>query len=114
MSFRISIYGMEYSPLPTTEYPERDIWLNAFLQDKANTQTVNGGNTDLFYRSEGTLPKSKMLAAMHPDVVKVVWKFSRWHHVVDFRPFRNNRLVRDDTVAISEGVNNYGMTLRHV
>ncbi len=34
------------------------VQFNAFLQEKATTQTMKGGNTDEFYAKEGTLPKS--------------------------------------------------------
>lgn len=63
------------------------IQFNAFLAGKATTQKIKGGNTDEFYETEGTLPKSKMLEEMHPDVAKVVWKFNRWHHQVDYSGF---------------------------
>ena len=36
--------------------------------------------------------KCVMVARMHPDVVKLVWKFSRPHHQIDYRPFRRNVL----------------------
>jgi len=51
------------------------------------------------------------LCKAHPDVVRVVWKFNRWHHQVDYRPFKNNRLRLKPDVVIPEGVNNYGMVL---
>lgn len=60
---------------------------NTFLAGKATTQKIQGGNTEEFYSKEGTLPKSQMLESMHPDVAKVVWKFSRWHHQVDYSGF---------------------------
>jgi predicted O-methyltransferase YrrM len=59
------------------------VQLNAFLQGKAATQTVKGGNTAEFYHAEnienetfketgynteGTVNKSQMLVDMHPDV----------------------------------------------
>lgn len=84
------------------------VQFNAFLQGKITTQRMTGGNTAQFYAKEGTKPKSQMLADMHPDVAKVVWKFNRWHHKVDYRPFKNNKLIRNDT-PIVKGVNNYGM-----
>ena len=90
------------------------IQFNAFLAGKMTTQQMSGGNTDDFYAHEGTLPKSKMLAEMHPDVAKVVWKFSRWHHQVDYRPFRQNKLKRREDLLIPQGVNEYGMVLRPV
>lgn len=62
----------------------------AFLQNKLGTTTLKGGNTEEFYSKEGTTRKSQMLADVHPDVAKVVWKFSRVHHEVDYSPFANN------------------------
>jgi hypothetical protein len=87
------------------------VQFNAFLQGKARTQTMTGGNTDAFYAAEGTLPKSQMLARLHGDVTRVVWKFGRWHHSVDYTPFRRNRLVRRDDVEIAAGVDDYGMRI---
>ena len=46
------------------------IQFNAFLQMKTTTQIIKGGNTEEFYSKEGTLPKSQMQVAMHPDVSK--------------------------------------------
>ena len=79
------------------------VQFNAFLQFKMNTQKLAGGNTDAFYASEGTLPKSLMLARTHPDVARVVWRFHRWHHHVDYSPFKSMGLIRrpdyDEIVA---------------
>jgi hypothetical protein len=72
------------------------VQFNAFLQYKLTTQVLGGGNTEAFYASEGTLPKSQMLVDMHPDVAKLVWRFRRWHHHVDYSPFKNLGLVRRD------------------
>ena len=52
----------------------------------------------------------KMLEELHPDVAKVVWKFNRWHHHVDYRSFKNNKLKRKEGLNIPEGINNYGIT----
>ena len=87
------------------------IQFNAFLQEKATTQTLKGGNTAEFYEKEGTLPKSKMLEDMHPDIAKVVWKFGRWHHYVDYRRFKGNKLIRKNNIVVRDEVNNYGMKL---
>jgi len=86
------------------------IQFNAFIQEKAQTQTLKGGNTEEFYAKEGTLPKSKMLADLHPDCAKVTWKFNRWHHHVDYRRFKRNPLIKKDA-PIPQGINNYGMRL---
>lgn len=66
------------------------IQVNAFLQDKMVTQALGGGNTAEFYASEGTYNKSQMLVDLHPDVAKVVWRYGRWHHEVDYSPFAKN------------------------
>ena len=77
------------------------IQFNAFLQGKAATQTVKGGNSEEFYHKEvgldadgiairkedlkvdsseryntdGTLAKSQILVDMHPDVARLVWRY---------------------------------------
>jgi hypothetical protein len=100
------------------------IQFNAFLQEKMPTQVVKGGNTEEFYHKEGTvqkgqkyadtgtIAKSKMQVAVHPDVSKLVWKFNRWHHSVDYTPFKNQKLIKKSDINISNTVNNYGMGLK--
>jgi len=65
---------------------------NCLLQDKSGTQNQKGGNTAEFYADEGTYNKSLMLQAVHPDVAKVKWRFGRWHHEVNYKPFKDNQL----------------------
>lgn len=88
------------------------IQFNAFLQGKVTTQRMKGGNTDEFYKEEGTKAKSQILEDMHPDIAKVVWKFNRWHHQVNYKPFKNNKLIRKQNIEIKEQVNEYGMYLK--
>ena len=90
------------------------IQFNAFLQGKLPTQELKGGNTDQFYALEGTYKKSKMLYEMHPDVVRMVWKFGRCHHHVDYRPFLKNKLIKKEGLVIPKGINNYGMVLKTI
>ena len=85
------------------------IQFNAFLQGKVTTQRMKGGNTEEFYKDEGTLLKSKILEDMHPDVAKVTKKFGRWHHHVNYKPFKKNSLKLVDGFAMPKGYNNYGM-----
>lgn len=93
----------------------KDGWVtvqfNAFLQGKVTTQRMKGGNMEQFYKEDGTYLKSKMLADMHPDVAKVVNRFGRYHHHVDYRPFKDNELIRNHNVVILKGTNNYGMKM---
>lgn len=86
------------------------IQFNAFLQEKVTTQRVAGGNTAEFYENEGTLPKSQYLVDQHPDVASVVWKFNRWHHSVDYGPFKKTPLIRRPGIN-PKGVNEYGMVM---
>lgn len=68
------------------------VLFNTVLQRKTATQVIQGGNTAEFYSHEGTLDKSKMQAQLHPDVSRVMWRFGRWHHYVDYRRFKGLRL----------------------
>ena len=106
------------------------VQFNAFLQGKMATQTVAGGNTAEFYHVEnaesekwktidmeegynadGTIRKSQMLQDMHPEHVKVEWRYGRWHHYVNYEPFKKNKLKLKADVKVNEGVNEYGMIL---
>ena len=82
----------------------------AFLQGKAATMTMKGGNTDELYKN-GRLEFAKSLQKQHPDVTKVTQKFGRWHHHVDYRPFKRNKLIKKKGLNIPDKVNNYGMVL---
>lgn len=94
----------------------KDGWVtvlfSAFLQLKLTTQTVAGGNHADFYAKEGTMPKSQMLVDLHPDVARIAWRFGRWHHFVDYSPFRGNRLRLRPGVEIPDGVDDFGMRLQ--
>jgi hypothetical protein len=87
------------------------VLFNAFLQNKSTTQKVKGGCNADFYQVEGTSPKSEMQVKLHPDVSKVVYRFHRIHHYVDYTPFKNNKLIRKGGIAIPELPNDYGMKL---
>ncbi len=77
------------------------VQFNAFLQWKVWTQTIGGGNTAEFYAKEGTAPKSEMLKAVHPDVTRLVWKFNRHHHHVDYKRFKQPLRRRPDAEMVS-------------
>jgi hypothetical protein len=100
------------------------VQFNAFLQDKMQTQKLKGGNTSEFYHAEGvveegkkysdtgTIAKSMMQVKVHPDVSKIVHKFGRVHHHVDYSSFKNNKLIKYDNAVIRDGIYNYGMELK--
>lgn len=91
------------------------ILFNAFLANKKATMRMKGGNTDELYRQDGQfdgrLEMARSLQRQHPDVTKVVWKWGRWQHQVDYRPFAGNRLIRRRGVSVPGGVDDYGMRL---
>jgi len=90
------------------------IQFNAFLQGKVPTQTIKGGNTKEFYANEGTVAKSKMQVAMHPDVSRLVYKFSRVHHSVDYSDFKNHKLIKKDPSRAYAPIDDYGLVLKNV
>lgn len=92
------------------------ILFNAFLCNKKATMTMKGGNTESLYKldnNDGRLLMAQSLQKQHPDVTKIVWKWNRWQHKVDYTPFKANKLKLKEGVIIEDGPNNYGMVLTH-
>jgi len=87
------------------------ILFNAFLAGKVTTMRMKGGNTDDLYSGDGRKKMAESLKKQHPDCVEVVWKFGRWHHQVDYRRFKKNKLVRTAGVHFENKINEYGMVL---
>jgi hypothetical protein len=90
----------------------------ALLMDKPDTVGVRngtplkGGNTDTVYASDDHRRAfAESLKVQHPDVVKVAWKFNRWHHDVDYSPFRSNRPRLRPNITPTVGENEFGMRL---
>jgi hypothetical protein len=85
------------------------VQFNAFLQDKVRTQTLSGGNTAEFYAAEGTAPKSGMLRRVHPDCTRLVEKYGRAHHRIEYSRIALPVLRRRQGVA--SVVRDYAMRL---
>lgn len=86
---------------------------NCFLANKETTMRAKGGNTDTIYnQGDNRLEFAKSLEEMHPDVAKVTWKFGRWHHQVDYRPFKKNKLIKNQGLVFENKINNYGMVIK--
>jgi len=64
---------------------------------KVTTMQMKGGNTDELYvktgEFDGRLEMAKSLYLQHPDVTKITRKWGRWQHHVDYRRFKNNKLI---------------------
>jgi len=93
------------------------ILFNAFLQGKCATQTVTGGNTEEVYQADKldyedtTQEKTMVLYNLHPDVVRVVKRYGRWHHDVNYDRYQINKLQFVDGFELPKRINNYNMKL---
>lgn len=102
---------------------------NAFLADKTTTMRMTGGNTDELYQGNGyalgrstaltqsmheaVLEKAMTLQRMHPDIVQVKKKWGRWHHEVDYSPFRDNvlELATPSSSEVFDDTDDFGFRL---
>ena len=85
---------------------------NCFLQNKAHTMSVKGGNTPIYTTGDLRETFVDSLVRQHPDVAWKVWRYNRWHHEVDFSKFKHNdpRLKPELKNRLGSGnINNYGM-----
>jgi len=92
------------------------VLFNAFLCGKVTTMRMKGGNTENVY-NDGTNRKAfaESLTFQHPDVVKTVWRFNRWHHQVNYKKFSLNKLIlKEEFRNIKNEVNNFGMVLKNI
>ena len=46
-----------------------------------------------------------MIEDLHPDVSKVVWKFNRWHHHVNYNVYSENKpIIKFEAKEIDYGL----------
>ncbi len=80
-----------------------------FLADKVTTQRCKGGNTDTVYvDGDRRLKFAQSLKEQHPDVVRIVEKWGRYHHKVDWGVFAENR----PRLKAKYPIRNYGISLQ--
>lgn len=85
---------------------------NCFLADKLKTLTQKGGNTDTIYaEKDGLLLKTQSLVDQHGDVAKLINRFGRVHHHVDYSSFKNLTPEYKEHVVVEDVTNEYGMVL---
>lgn len=89
------------------------IQFRAFLQGKAATLTMRGGNTDELYKDDGRLKMAQSLENQHPDCVKIRQKWGRYQHLVSYKRFKTNKLIRKPEIALPSDPE-YGMKLVEV
>jgi hypothetical protein len=94
----------------------KDGWVtltfNCFLQNKMTTMSMKGGNTDSIYAEDNERREfAESLFRQHPDCVKVVKRYNRWHHEVDYSKFEENALILKKNINLNEypKVNEFGM-----
>lgn len=96
------------------------VLFRALVMDKHDTafssgKALKGGNTDTVYSGgDHRRAFAESLAEQHPDVARVTWKFGRWHHEVNYRPFRGNKLKLRAGIVPTVGPNEHGMRLVRV
>ena len=83
---------------------------NAFLCDKMRTMTVKGGLTD-DYQGDGRLRMAESLQKQHPHLVKVITRWGRPQHYVDYSVFKKNKPILKPEFNDISGIDNYGMFL---
>jgi hypothetical protein len=88
------------------------VLFRAFVCRKVATMRMKGGNTDELYRDDGRYKMAVSLYKQHPDVVKVAYKWNRWQHQVDYRPFMKNKPILKPGIEIKDGIDNFNMTVK--
>ncbi len=82
------------------------ILFSAFMCDKSRTMTMKGGNTDDLYKQDkkfdGRLEMAKSLQRQHPDVTTIKYKWGRWQHSVNYKPFQKNKLIKKKEIDYSK------------
>ena len=77
---------------------------------------MKGGNTEEVYKlgEEGFDKRMKFVESLieqHPDVVKKIWRFDRWHHYVDYRVFSGLKPIYKEGMNFKTDPNENGMVL---
>lgn len=89
------------------------VLFQAFLADKVRTMVLGGGNTPI-YQGDGRRKMAEELRSRHPDVTKVVWKWCRWQHEVNYAPFAANPLRLRPGRSALRGVDEHGMEFQRL
>jgi hypothetical protein len=91
----------------------KDDWctiiFNAFLCGKRTTLVQKGGNAEI-YEDDGRLKMAQSLEEQHPDIVRVIRRFNRWQHYVDYSGFTQT-LKRKEGLNLVNKINNYGLKI---
>ena len=87
------------------------ILFNCLLADKLKTLTQKGGNTDTIYaETDGLLLKAQSIVEQHSDVAKVITRFGRTHHYVNYSSFKDLKPIEANK-NVNCVINDYEMIL---
>ncbi len=87
------------------------VLFQAFQCGKIPTLMVKGGNAQIYNQTDERKEFAESLRKQHPSIVKVVRRFNRWHHQVDYSAFKANELKLKKGTVIKQGIDDYGMEL---
>lgn len=87
------------------------ILFNTFLCGKVPTLNMKGGNSSIYINTNERKEFAESLQKQHPNIVRIVRKFNRWHHQVDYSSFKNNKLIFQSGIKVKNSIDNYGMQL---
>jgi hypothetical protein len=96
------------------------IVFNAFLHEIMTTMVQKGGMTDLYEEKMdsganlGRLKMARRLVELHPDVTQIYFRWGRWQHLVDYRPFKANKLKLREGFEPPHGFDEHGLVLEHL
>jgi len=90
------------------------ILFNCLLADKLTTLTQTGGNTcGIYAEKDGVMLKAKSLVEQHGDVTKIITRFGRPHHYVNYSSFKDLKPIFEEGVKekLKDCVDEYNMVL---
>lgn len=92
------------------------ILFNAFFCGKKKTLSMKGGNTEEVYdlgkeTFDNRVKFVESLIEQHPDVVKMIYRFNRWHHYVDYKAFSGLLPILKEGLSFDKKSNENGMIL---
>lgn len=86
------------------------VLFNTFSCYKKSTMLMKGGNTDTIYNTNDNRRLfAESLKEQHPELVDVTYRYNRWHHQVNYNPFKKNKLKFKQNINLPNKPNNYGM-----
>jgi hypothetical protein len=85
----------------------------AFLIDKEATMRQKGGMTDYYEKTDSRKEFVIELKEKWPRIVSLTRKYGRWHHHVNYAPFKHNTLKLKEGVVLQDKINEFGMYIEN-